>query len=72
MTDTTKNFAVLEGSIMFRLIVNKKENTYDIENGLMQRLNTEPLLSHDDSMAFIHKYSIDKGFASVKYTLIER
>ena len=67
-----KNFAVYEGAIVFRLIANKKENTYDIENGLMQRLNHEPLLSHDDAMMFIQKYSLDNGFKSVRYALTEK
>lgn len=67
-----QKFAVSEGSTVFRLIYNKKSNTYDIENGLMELLTKAPLLTHDESMAFIHKYSHDNGILSMKYTLIER
>lgn len=66
------SFALWEGKVTFRLIFNRKDNTYDIENGFMQRLNSSSLATHDESMAFIHKYSIDNKIESMLYTLIER
>lgn len=67
-----QKFAVSEGSKVFRLIYNRKSDTYDIENGLMELLTKAPLLTHDESMAFIHQYSHDNGILNMKYTLIER
>lgn len=66
------NFAICLGKPVFRLIFNKKDNTYDIENGLMQQLNTEPLMTHDESMAFIHKFSLANSILAMSYTFIER
>lgn len=64
-------FAKVEGKDVFR-VISYRDNSYDIEDGTMKRLNTERLGSHDEAMAFIHKYSLDNGVKSMLYTLIER